>query len=49
MKKYIIKYADGNEQDCMVAMHKTRKEAGEELMVYAKTYEDLDEDDDDYE
>ena len=49
MKKYIIKYADGNEQDCMVAMHKTRKEAGEELMEYINDHnEDLDVDDDDY-
>ena len=49
MKKYIIKYADGNEQDCMVAMHKTRKEAGEELMEYINNHnEDLDVDDDDY-
>ena len=47
MKKYIIKYADGNEQDCMVAMHKTRKEAGEELMEYINNHnEDLDVDDD---
>lgn len=49
MKKYIIKNADGSEQDCMVAMHKTRKEAGEELMEYINNHnEDLDEDDDDY-
>ena len=49
MKKYIIKYADGSEQDCMVAMHKTRKEAGEELMEYINNHnEDLDVDDDDY-
>ena len=49
MKKYIIKYADGNEQDCMVATHKTRKEAGEELMEYINNHnEDLDVDDDDY-
>ena len=49
MKKYIIKYADGNEQDCMVAMHKTHKEAGEELMEYINNHnEDLDVDDDDY-
>lgn len=49
MKKYIIKYADGNEQDCMVAMHKTRKEAGEELMEYINNHnEDLDVYDDDY-
>ena len=49
MKKYIIKYADGSEQDCMVATHKTRKEAGEELMEYINNHnEDLDVDDDDY-
>ena len=49
MKKYIIKYADGSEQDCMVATHKTRKEAGEELMEYINDHnEDLDVDDDDY-
>ena len=49
MKKFIIKYADGSEQDCMVATHKTRKEAGEELMEYINNHnEDLDVDDDDY-
>ena len=49
MKKYIIKNADGSEQDCMVATHKTRKEAGEELMEYINNHnEDLDVDDDDY-
>ena len=49
MKKFIIKYADGGEQDCMVATHKTRKEAGEELMEYINNHnEDLDVDDDDY-
>ena len=49
MKKYIIKYADGSEQDCMFATHKTRKEAGEELMEYINDHnEDLDVDDDDY-
>ena len=49
MKKYIFKYADGNEQDCMAAMHKTHKEAGEELMEYINNHnEDLDVDDDDY-
>ena len=49
MKKYIIKYADGSEQDCMVATHKTPKEAGEELMEYINNHnEDLDVDDDDY-
>ena len=49
MRKYIIKYADGSEQDCMVATHKTPKEAGEELMEYINNHnEDLDVDDDDY-
>lgn len=49
MKKFVIKYADGSEQDCMVATHKTRKEAGEELMEYINNHnEDLDVDDDDY-
>lgn len=49
MKKYIIKYADGSEQDCMVATHKTRKEAGEELMEYINNHNEyLDVDDDDY-
>lgn len=49
MKKYLIKYADGSEQDCMVATHKTPKEAGEELMEYINNHnEDLDVDDDDY-
>ena len=47
MKKYIIKNADGSEQDCMVAMHKTRKEAGKELMEYINNHnEDFDVDDD---
>lgn len=49
MKKYIIKYADGSEQDCMVATHKTPKEAGEELKEYINNHnEGLDVDDDDY-
>lgn len=49
MKKYIIKYADGSEQDCMVATHKTPKEAGEELMEYINNHNEyLDVDDDDY-
>ena len=49
MKKYIIKYADGSEQDCMVATHKNPREAGEELMEYINNHnEDLDVDDDDY-
>ena len=49
MKKYIIKNADGSEQSEMQAIHKSRKEAGEELMEYIKNHnEDLDVDDDDY-
>lgn len=49
MKKYVIKNADGSEQTVMRAMHKTRKEAGEELMEYINNHnEDLDVDDDDY-
>lgn len=34
MKKYIIKYADGSEQTVMQAVHKSRREAGRELMRY---------------
>lgn len=34
MKKYIIKNADGSEQTVMQAIHKSRKEAGRELMRY---------------
>lgn len=34
MKKYIIKRADGSEQDVMNAIHESRKEAGEALMDY---------------
>ena len=49
MKKFIIKYADGNEQDLMVATHRTRKKAGEELMEYINNHnEGLDVDDDSY-
>lgn len=49
MKKYIIKYADGSEQDEMQAIHESRKEAGETLMDYICDHnEDLDVDDDDY-
>ena len=42
MKKYIIKYADGSEQDCMVATHKTREEAGGEVMEYINSHRSLD-------
>ena len=49
MKQLIIKYADGNEQDLMVATHRTRKKAGEELMEYINNHnEGLDVDDDSY-
>lgn len=49
MKKFVIKYADGSEQDCMFATHRTRKEAGKELMEYINNHnEGLDVDDDDY-
>ena len=34
MKKYIIKNADGSEQNIMRAIHNSRKEAGRELMRY---------------
>lgn len=34
MKKYIIKNADGSEQTVMQAVHKSREEAGRELMRY---------------
>lgn len=49
MKKYIIKYEDGSEQDCMVAIHKTRNEAVKELMEYINDHnEDMDVTDCDY-
>ena len=49
MKRYIIKNADGSEQSEMQAIHKSRKEAGEELMEYINNHnEDLNVDDDDY-
>ena len=49
MKKYIIKYKDGSEQDCMVAIHKTRNEAVKELMEYINDHnEDMDVTDCDY-
>ena len=34
MRKYIIKNADGSEQTVMQAVHKSRREAGRELMRY---------------
>ena len=34
MRKYIIKNADGSEQTVMQAIHNSRKEAGETLMIY---------------
>ena len=49
MKKYIIKYEDGSKQDCMVAIHKTRKEAVKELKEYNNDHnEDMDVTDCDY-
>ena len=49
MKKYIIKYEDGSEQDCMVAIHKSRNEAVKELMEYINDHnEDMDITDCDY-
>lgn len=53
MKKYIIKRADGSEQNVMNAIHESRKEAGEALMDYIckhNRYLDgyLDANDDDY-
>ena len=38
MKKYIIKRADGSEQNVMNAIHESRKEAGETLMDYICKY-----------
>lgn len=47
MKKYIIKNADGSEQNVMPAVHTTRTEAGITLMNYIDDHnEDLDADDD---
>lgn len=34
MKKYIIKYADGREQNIMQAVYESRKEAEEALLIY---------------
>lgn len=49
MKKYIIRNADGSEQDVMPAVHNTRKEAVKTLMDYFNdNNEDLDFDDDRY-
>ena len=51
MKKYVIKYSDGNEQDLVVATFASRKEAAEELLEQIKIYNesnDLDWEDDDY-
>lgn len=49
MKKYIIKRADGSEQNVMNAIHESRKEAGETLMDYiCKHNRYLDANDDDY-
>lgn len=49
MKKYVIKNADGSEQNVMRAVHLSRKEAGETLLAYLfENNEDLDVDDDDY-
>lgn len=53
MKKYIIKRADGSEQNVMNAIHESRKEAGETLMDYICKHniyldEYLDANDDDY-
>lgn len=49
MKKYIIKNADGSEQNVMPAVHASRKEAGEILMDYICDYnEGLKVNDDDY-
>lgn len=49
MKKYIIKNADGSEQNVMKAVHLSRKAAGEILMEYICDHnEDLGVGDDDY-
>lgn len=49
MKKYVIKNADGSEQNVMRAVHLSRKEAVETLLAYLfENNEDLDVDDDDY-
>lgn len=38
MKKYIIKNADGSEQNIMRAIHNSRKEAGESMMNYIRKH-----------
>lgn len=49
MKKYVIKNADGSEQNVMKAVHLSRKAAGETLMEYICDHnEDLGVEDDDY-
>lgn len=49
MKKYIIKYADGSEQNVMKAVYTSFKEAGKAVMEYVDTHnEDLTVDDGDY-
>ena len=49
MKKYIIKNADGSEQNVMKAVHATYKNAGKAVMDYVELYNtDLTVDDDDY-
>lgn len=40
MKKYIIKYADGSEQNVMKAIHLSRKEAGQTLWDYLREHND---------
>lgn len=40
MKKYIIKYADGSEQNVMKAVHLSRKEAGQTLWDYLREHND---------
>ena len=49
MKKYIIKNADGSEQNVMEAVHGSRKEAGQTLWNYISDYNGgLDVDDEDW-
>lgn len=48
MKKYIIKFADGKEQDCMVAIHDSLNEAMNEITEYVVNHnKDLDMEDED--
>ena len=47
MKRYIIKNADGSEQNVMPAVHSTRREAGNILMDYIDNYNERLSDDDD--